>query len=136
MATEPEIKQLEKVYAREAQFEQQAIDRAVKEVNRAQKAHAKAVKEVEKAERNAHKSAQQTQKASKFLEKQKDKYEKVVKHGGHVEGKLKKKQEEEVRSTQEIKQMHTALDELLSTNYLNAKDRTGRLQGVHAADGK
>ncbi|KAI0676968.1 hypothetical protein C8Q78DRAFT_1000386 [Trametes maxima] len=108
----PEIRQVEKMVAKEARDDQKALDHTIKDLSTAEKAHNKSIKAADKAAHALDKAVEKEHKAAKALNRAAHNHDAAVTSEQSAEKTVQIKKQHEARLEQDLEQKRRQMDEI------------------------
>ncbi|KAI0637908.1 hypothetical protein C8Q77DRAFT_397473 [Trametes polyzona] len=128
----PEIRQVEKMIAKEAREDQKNLDHTIEDLSSAEKAHNKSIKVADKAQHALDKAVEKEHKAAKALNRAAHNHDSAISSEQNAEKTLQIKQQHEARLEQDLEQKRRHLDELQQRKAHNDQVRESKLSQIHA----
>ncbi|KAI0824685.1 hypothetical protein BC628DRAFT_1321714 [Trametes gibbosa] len=128
----PEIRQVEKMIAKESREDQKNLDHSIKDLSSAEKSHNKSIKAADKAQHALDKSVEQEHKAAKALNRAVHGHDAAISNEQNAEKTLTIKQQHEARLEQDLEQKRRHLDDLQQRKAQNDQLRESKLSQIHA----
>ncbi|KAH9894369.1 hypothetical protein C8Q73DRAFT_836312 [Cubamyces lactineus] len=152
----PEIRQVEKIIAKETREDQKNLDHTIKDLSGAEKAHNKSIKAVDKAHHQLDKAVEQEHKAAKALNRAAHSHDSAVSNEQNAEKTVERgltlpsptrphtslttaspllpqiKKQHEARLEKDLEQKRRQLDELQQRKAHNDQVRETKLSQIHA----
>ncbi|KAI9001299.1 hypothetical protein BD414DRAFT_474239 [Trametes punicea] len=128
----PEIRQVEKIIAKEAREDQKNLDHTIKDLSSAEKAHNKSVKAADKAQHQLEKAVKKEHKAAEALNRAAHNHDAAVAGEQTAEKTVQIKKQHEVRLERDLEQKRHQLDEMQQRKAHNDQIRESKLSQIHA----
>ncbi|KAI0356534.1 hypothetical protein OH77DRAFT_1423467 [Trametes cingulata] len=128
----PEVRQVEKMIAKEARDDQKNLDHTIKDLSSAEKAHNKSIKAVDKASHALDKAVEKEHKAAKAVNRAIHNHDSTVAGEQAAEKKVQITKQHEARLEQDLEQKRRQLDELQHRKAQNDHVRESKLSQIHA----
>ncbi|KAI0370171.1 hypothetical protein BV20DRAFT_966785 [Pilatotrama ljubarskyi] len=128
----PEVRQVEKMIAKEARDDQKNLDHTIKDLSSAEKAHNKSVKAVDNAHHALDKAVEKEHKAAKAVNRAIHNHDSTVANEQAAEKKVEITKQHETRLEQDLEQKRRQLDELQHRKAQNDQLRESKLSQIHA----
>ncbi|TFK92983.1 hypothetical protein K466DRAFT_581435 [Polyporus arcularius HHB13444] len=130
----PDVREVEKVVAKEARTDQKNLDHAITDLSHADKSHNKSIKAANKAAHALDKAVAKEHKAAKAVNKAVHNHEVAVANEQNAEKVIQIKKQHEARLEQDLEQKKQHLDALRQRKEHNDQVREAKLADIHAGE--
>ncbi|RPD62711.1 hypothetical protein L226DRAFT_532299 [Lentinus tigrinus ALCF2SS1-7] len=130
----PEVREVEKIVAKEARSDQKNLDHATNDLAQADKTHSKSIKSAEKAANALDKAVANEHKAAKALNNAVHKHEAAIENERNAEKTVQIKNQHQDRLAQDLEQRKLHHESLRQSKEHNDQVRETKLADIHARE--